>query len=103
MYLLEERETLIRYDEFDDCWYFDSNVRKHISKILKSESAFETVDKELEDGRVIAVSAKLSDLENFLVNPFVKSKPKLTKEQKRKRSEKMKELRRRQINSTLEK
>lgn len=34
-YTLEERETIVRYDEMDKCWYFESNVRRHVTKILK--------------------------------------------------------------------
>lgn len=44
-YLPEERETLIRYDELDNCWYFESNVRRHVTKILKMEHAFDSVEK----------------------------------------------------------
>ena len=40
-YQQEERETVVRYDEQDNAWYFESNVRRHISKILKFEKAFE--------------------------------------------------------------
>lgn len=82
MYLIEEKETLIRYDDSDKCWYFDSNVRKHINKILKSESCFETIVKEVEAGKIISVSAKLSDLDNYSVNPFVKTKRKLSQSEK---------------------
>ena len=39
-YSLEERETVIRYDEQDNNWTFESNVRKHMTKILKPEEAF---------------------------------------------------------------
>ena len=38
-YLPEERETIVRYDEMDNCWYFESNVRRHVTKILKMEQA----------------------------------------------------------------
>ena len=81
-YLPEERETVIRYDELENCWYYESNVRRHITKTLKMEQAFESVDKELENGRVVYVLAKLSDLDSFSVNPFVKNKRKMTDGQK---------------------
>lgn len=81
-YSIDERETLIRYDEKDNCWYFESSVRKHINQIIKSETCFEQVDKEIENGIVIYVSAKLSDLENYSVKPFVKTKRKLSDNQK---------------------
>lgn len=29
MYLPEERETVIRFDELDNAWYFETSVRKH--------------------------------------------------------------------------
>ena len=35
MYLPEERETVIRFDELDNTWYFETSVRKHITKIEK--------------------------------------------------------------------
>lgn len=81
-YTLEERETIIHYDEMDNCWYFESNVRRHITKILKMEHAFDNVEKELENNLCVSVRARLSDLDNFSVNPFVKNKRKLSDEQR---------------------
>ena len=89
-YLPEDRETVIRYDELEKCWYFESNVRRHVTKILKSETAFESVEKELENNFCVYVRAKLSNLEDFSVNPFVRKKPRLTDEQKRKTAEQLK-------------
>lgn len=82
VYLPEERETVIRYDELGNCWYFESNVRRHVTKILKTEHAFESVEKELENDFCISVRAKLSNLDDFSVSPFVKNKRKLSEEQK---------------------
>ncbi|MDO4902613.1 MAG: hypothetical protein Q4A21_03650 [bacterium] len=81
-YIIDERETHIRYDEKDNCWFLESSVRKHINQIIKSESCFEQIDKEIENGVVIYVSAMLSDLENFSINPFVKPKRRLSDNQK---------------------
>lgn len=89
-YSLVERETVIRYDEQDNNWTFESNVRKHMTKILKSEEAFESVDKELENERVISVRATLSNLDDFTVSPFVKNKRKMSDEQKREMAERLK-------------
>lgn len=89
-YLPEERETIIRYDEQENCWYFESNVRRHVTKILKTEHAFEQVDKELENDFCVYVRAKLSDLENFSVSPFVKNKRKLSEDERRKMAERLK-------------
>lgn len=81
-YHISERETLIRFDEVDFCWYFQSNVRKHINKILKYEHYYENVKKEIENGIVISIEAKLSDLKNFSVMPFVRAKRKLSATEK---------------------
>ena len=69
-YQQEERETVVRYDEQDNAWYFETNVRRHISKFLKMAKAFEELHEEKEAG------AKLSDLDNFSVSPFVRNKRK---------------------------
>lgn len=92
MYLPEERETVIRFDELDNAWYFETSVRKHITKILKTEEAFESVDKELENDRVVSVRAKLSNLDDYLISPFVRKRVKreLTDEQRKIISERAK-------------
>ncbi|WP_449456575.1 hypothetical protein [Streptococcus suis] len=91
-YLPEERETVIHYDELDNCWYFASNVRRHVSKILKMEHAFERVEKEFENDFCIYVRAKLTNLEDFSVSPFVRNKAKMTDEQKRRNAERLKSI-----------
>lgn len=91
-YLPEERETVIRYDELDNCWYFESNVRRHVTKILKMEHAFESVEKELENDFCVYVRAKLSNFDDFSVSPFVRKKAKLTEKQKRERAERLKSI-----------
>ena len=60
-YQQEERETV---------------VRRHISKFLKMAKAFEELNEEKEAGRVVSIRAKLSDLDNFSVSPFVRNKRK---------------------------
>ncbi|HEM4801999.1 TPA: hypothetical protein U1084_001389 [Streptococcus suis] len=83
-YLPEERETVIHYDELENAWTFESNVRRHVTKILKMEHAFESIEKEFENDFCIYVRAKLKNLEDFSVSPFVKNKRKMTEEQKQK-------------------
>lgn len=75
-YQQEERETVVRYDEQDNAWYIETNVRRHISKFLKMAKAFEELIEEKEAGRVVSIRAKLSDLDNFSVSPFVRNKRK---------------------------
>ncbi|MDR2977401.1 MAG: hypothetical protein LBV19_08975 [Streptococcaceae bacterium] len=79
-YSLEERETLVRYDEMDDCWYFESNVRKHITRILRNPEAVEIIDRQLENSRIIWLMAKLKV--GFTVAPFPRAKRILTDEEK---------------------
>lgn len=46
MYLPEERETVIRFDELDNAWYFETSVRKHITKIEKRIELYEILIEE---------------------------------------------------------
>ena len=91
-YLTEERETVIHYDELENAWTFESNVRLHVTKILKMEHAFESIEKEFENDFCIYVRAKLKNLEDFSVSPFVKNKRKMTEEQRQEISERMKRV-----------
>lgn len=81
-YFPEELGTVIRYDELDNAWYFESTHRQHISKILKMEYAFERVEKEFENDFCVCVRAKLTNLDDFSVNPFVKRKRKMSESKK---------------------
>ncbi|RLU51231.1 hypothetical protein DIY07_10330 [Streptococcus iniae] len=89
-YLPEERETIIIYDGLIDSWQFQSNVRRHITKIMKTSEAFGDVKQEFEGSNCISVTATLSDLENFSVNPFVKTKRKMTDKQKQEMADRLK-------------
>ncbi|HEM2808328.1 hypothetical protein [Streptococcus suis] len=91
-YLPEERETVIHYDELENAWTFESNVRRHVTKILKMEHAFHSVEKEFENDFCIYVKATLKNLEDFSVSPFVKNKRKMTEEQRQEISERMKRV-----------
>lgn len=93
-YLLEERETLVRYDEMDNCWYLESNVRRHITKILKQIDAVEVISQEEENGRVVWISVKLTNLEDYSINPFVRKRTKreLSDEQRQIMAEKMSKI-----------
>lgn len=69
-YLPEERETLIRYDELDDVWIFETNVRRHITKIEKRIDLYEILSEELDErGRRIYIRAKMK---KGTVSPFAK-------------------------------
>ena len=47
-YLPEERETVIRYNELDNCWYFETSVRRHITKIEKRIELYEILYEEFD-------------------------------------------------------
>ncbi|QLB49653.1 hypothetical protein [Streptococcus sanguinis] len=73
-YLPEERETVIRYDEQEDSWYFETNVRRHITRIQKRLDQYEILAQELDDaGRVIYLQAKMIE---GTVSPFAKPRRK---------------------------
>lgn len=87
-YLPEERETVIRYDELDNCWYFESNVRRHITKIEKRIELYEILSEEFDErGNRIYIQAKMLEAD---VSPFAKPKRKISAEQKRALSERAK-------------
>ena len=69
-YLPEERETVIHYDELENAWYFETSVRRHITKIEKRLGLYEILGQELDDrGRRIYIRAKLKQ---GTVSPFAK-------------------------------
>lgn len=69
-YLQEERETIIHYDEFDKTWIFETNVRRHITKIEKRIELYEILSEEFnERGRRIYIRAKMKQ---GTVSPFAK-------------------------------
>mgnify|MGYP000503033042 FL=1 len=82
MYFKEERESVILFSEQENSWSIQTNVRKHINKFLKKEDYFEWIEKEEEDGKVISIVAKLSDLERFAFNPSIKVRKRLSSKEK---------------------
>ena len=69
-YLPEERETVIHYDEFDNCWIFETNVRRHITRIEKRLELYEILSEELDErGRRICIRVKMT---SGTVSPFAK-------------------------------
>ncbi|HGC8437075.1 TPA: hypothetical protein ACG2KK_001828 [Streptococcus agalactiae] len=93
-YTLEERETIVRYDEMDNCWYFESNVRKHITKIMKTIDSCQILGQEKEDDLIIWIHAKLTNLDDYMVSPFVRKRVKreMTEEQREEARKRMARL-----------
>ncbi|MCK1192981.1 hypothetical protein MXZ23_05160 [Streptococcus uberis] len=71
------------YDKKSNTWQFETSVRRHITKILKSSEEFD-------GSNCISVRATLSNLDDFSVNPFVKSKRKMTDKQKQELADRLK-------------
>ncbi|HEM4556322.1 TPA: hypothetical protein U1Z93_000076 [Streptococcus suis] len=69
-YLLEERETVINYDELEDTWIFETSVRRHITKIEKRIKLYDILSEEIDErGRRVYLRVKMK---NGTVSPFAK-------------------------------
>ncbi|HFI0100947.1 TPA: hypothetical protein ACGORY_001542 [Streptococcus suis] len=87
-YLPEERETVINYDELEDTWTFETSVRRHITKIEKRIELYDILSEEIDErGNRIYIRVKMIDGN---INPFAKPKLRLTEEQRKERSERIK-------------
>ena len=87
-YLPEERETVINYDELEDTWTFETSVRRHITKIEKRIELYDILSEDIDDrGNRIYIRVKMIDGN---INPFAKPKLRLTEEQRKERSERIK-------------
>ncbi|HFI0632724.1 TPA: hypothetical protein ACGO4G_001299 [Streptococcus suis] len=87
-YLPEERETVINYDELEDTWTFETSVRRHITKIEKRIDLYDILSEEIDErGNRIYIRVKMIDGN---INPFAKPKLRLTEEQRKERSERIK-------------
>ncbi|HEM4882170.1 TPA: hypothetical protein U1138_001314 [Streptococcus suis] len=87
-YLPEERETVINYDELEDTWTFETSVRRHITKIEKRIELYDILSEDIDErGNRIYIRVKMIDGN---INPFAKPKLRLTEEQRKERSERIK-------------
>lgn len=91
---LEERETIPVYEEITDSWSVYSNVRKHITKLMKIFSEDEITKVTVnENGTVLEIWIDNASFEQ--VSFRSKSKPRnMTDEQRAALSERMKNLHR---------
>ena len=87
-YLPEERETVINYDELEDTWTFETSVRRHITKIEKRIELYDILSEDIDErGNRIYIRVKMIEGN---INPFAKPKLRLTEEQRKERSERIK-------------
>ena len=77
----EERETLLRFDYLDQCWYVETSVPTHITKFKKQgwEIVSQTLSK---DGSIQAVEFKCDNPSSVIIGKAEKKKRELTEEQR---------------------
>lgn len=96
-YLMDERETVLLYSEIDNAWTISTNVRKHISKLMKRPETYKVIreEKDEETGRTIYIEVLVDDLANVTLSPFPRPKVKreMTEEERKAASERMKLMR----------
>lgn len=88
----EERETLLRFDYLDQCWYVETSVPTHITKFKKQgwEIVSQTLSK---DGSIQAVEFKCDNPSSIIIGKAEKKKRELTEEQRESLRQRMKEMR----------
>ena len=95
-YLMDERETVLLYSEIDNTWTISTNVRKHISKLMKRPETYTVIreEKDEETGRTIYIEVLVDDLANVTLSPFPRPKVKreMTEEERKAASERMRKL-----------
>ena len=95
-YLMDERETVLLYSEIDNAWTISTNVRKHISKLMKRPETYTVIreEKDEETGRTIYIEVLVDDLANVTLSPFQRPKVKreMTEEERKAASERMRKL-----------
>ena len=77
-YLMDERETVLLYSEIDNAWTISTNVRKHISKLMKRPETYKVIreEKDEETGRTIYIEVLVDDLSKVSISPFPRPKRK---------------------------
>lgn len=95
-YLMDERETVLLYSEIDNAWTISTNVRKHITKLMKRPETYKVIreEKDEETGRTIYIEVLVDDLANVTLSPFPypKTKREMTEEEREAARERMRKL-----------
>lgn len=88
----EERETLLRFDYLDQCWYVETSVPTHITKFKKQgwEIVSQTLSK---DGSIQAVEFKCDNPSSISIGNAEKRKIQITEEHRESLRQRMKEMR----------
>ena len=88
----EERETLLRFDYLDQCWYVETSVPTHITKFKKQgwEIVSQTLSK---DGSIQAVEFKCDNPSSISIGKAEKREIQITEEHREHLRQRMKEMR----------
>ena len=88
----EERETLLRFDYLDQCWYVETSVPTHITKFKRQgwEIVSQTLSK---DGSIQAVEFKCDNPSSISIGNAEKRKIQITEEHRESLRQRMKEMR----------
>lgn len=88
----EERETLLRYDYLDQCWYVETSVPTHITKFKKQ--GWEIVSQTVNHlGNVQVVEFKCDNPSSITIGKAEKRKIQITEEHRESLRQRMKEMR----------
>ena len=88
----EERETLLRYDYLDQCWYVETSVPTHITKFKKQ--GWEIVSQTVNHlGNVQVVEFKCDNPSSITIGKAEKRKMQITEEHRESLRQRMKEMR----------
>ena len=92
-YDITERETFAHYDELEDSWTIETNVRKHITKLMKKIDLIEILDQEINpvNGLPSYIRAKVK-MDKANVNPMPKARREMTEEQRLAMRERMSKM-----------
>ena len=90
----EERETLLRFDYLDQCWYVETSVPTHITKFKKQgwEIVSQTLSK---DGSIQAVEFKCDNPSSITIGKAEKKR--LTEEQRKIVTERLQKARNKKL------
>ena len=90
----EERETLLRYDYLDQCWYVETSVPTHITKFKKQ--GWEIVSQTVNHlGNVQVVEFKCDNPSSIIIGKAEKKK--LTEEQRKIVTERLQKARNKKL------
>ena len=100
-YGMDERETIFLYSEIDNAWTISTNVRKHITKLMKRPELYKVIreEKDEETGRTISIEVLVDDLSSVTLSPFPRPKREMTDEERKRISERLAKYRKKAANA----